>query len=131
MTIGSSNNQQQEHEAMTDERQSEPRVSENQETDTVTISTEQFYALLQAAGREINPETAEVKWWYAQTLDHYGVHDLPEEYQQVGREYFACALGTNLWISFADLPETTRDALWKKHSSKLAFPAGFEDFPFR
>jgi len=44
---------------MTDDRKiSEPRVSENQ--DTVTIRTERFYALLQAAGREINPETAEV-----------------------------------------------------------------------
>ena len=25
---------------------------------------------------------------------------------------------------FGDLPEETRDALWRRHKSKLAFPAG-------
>jgi hypothetical protein len=28
-----------------------------------------------------------------------------------------------VWVSFYDLPDATRDALWKKHQSKLAFPA--------
>jgi hypothetical protein len=118
MTIESSNNQQQENETMTDERQSEPRVSENQHT--VTISTELFYALLQAAGREIDPETAEVEWRYGLTLDPYGVHDLPEEYQQVGREYFACAPDTDLWISFQDLPEAL-GTLYRKNTSAGLF----------
>ena len=37
----------------------------------------------------IDPDTAEVTWWYAQTMDPYGIDPaLPEELQQVGREYF-------------------------------------------
>src|SRR6266446_5833747 len=60
-----------------------------------------------------------------QTLDPYGVYpELPEEYQQVGREYFARSPGSDVWVEFGDLPEASRDALWKKHRSKLAFPAG-------
>ena len=37
-----------------------------------------------------------------------------------------------MWVHFGDLPEATCEALWKKHSSQLAFPAGlipFELFP--
>jgi hypothetical protein len=77
------------------------------------------------AGLQIDPKTAEVFWRYAQTLDPYGVDpDLPEEYRQVGREYFARSPGSDVWVWFGDLPEATRNALWDKHSSKLAFPAG-------
>jgi hypothetical protein len=44
-------------------------------------------ALRQAVGLHIDPETAEVDCIYAQTLDPYGdFPNLPEEYQQVGRE---------------------------------------------
>jgi hypothetical protein len=94
---------------------------------------EQWLAIRKEAGLKIDPETAEVQYIYAQTLDPYGVDpDLPEEYQQVGREYFARSPGSDVWVHFGDLPEATREALWKKHSSKLAFPAGlipFELFP--
>jgi hypothetical protein len=61
------------------------------------------------------------------TVDPYGVWpEPPEEYQQVGREYFARSPGSEVWVHFSDLPEATRDALWKKHRRKLAFPAGLE-----
>ena len=94
---------------------------------TVEITVEYLDALRKAVGLQIDPETAEVEWFYAQTLDPYGDHpDLPEEYQQVGREYFARSPKSDVRISFHDLPEATRDALWKKHSSKLAFPAGLD-----
>jgi hypothetical protein len=44
---------------------------------------------IREAARRIDPYTARMIWWYAQTLDPYGIEpDLPEEYQQVGREYF-------------------------------------------
>lgn len=66
-------------------------------------------------------------WRYALTLDPYGVHpELPEELQQVGREYFARRPGGEVWVEFGDLPKKTRDALWNQHKSKLAFPAGLE-----
>jgi hypothetical protein len=58
-------------------------------------------------------------------LDPYGVErDLPQECHQVGREYFACGKGSDVWVWFGDLPDVTRSALWEKHESELAFPAG-------
>ncbi len=85
----------------------------------------QWLAIRKEAGLKIDPETAEVDWNYAQTLDPYGVHpDLPEECRQIGREYFARSPGSEMWVHFGDLPEKTRDALWTRHKSKLAFPAG-------
>ena len=90
---------------------------------------EQWLTIRKEAGQQIDPETAEVDWNYAYTLDPYGVDpDLPEELQQVGREYFARSPGSDVWVSFHDLPDATRDALWKKHKSRLAFPAGLPNF---
>jgi hypothetical protein len=84
-----------------------------------------WLAIRKEAGLKIDPETAEVDWIYAHTLDPYGVYpDLPEDCQQVGREYFARSPGGDVWVWFGDLPDATRDALWERHKSKLAFPAG-------
>jgi hypothetical protein len=92
---------------------------------TVEVTVKYLDALRQAVGLQIDPETAEIEWTYAQTLDPYGDDpNLPEEYQQVGREYFARSPGSDVWVWFGDLPDATQDALWKKHKSKLAFPAG-------
>jgi hypothetical protein len=92
---------------------------------TVKVTMKYLNALRQAVGLYIDPETAEVEWFYAHTLDPYGdVPDLPDEYQQVGREYFARSPGSDVWINLDDLPEATRTKLWEKHKSKLAFPAG-------
>src|SRR5947209_3619717 len=89
---------------------------------------EQWLAVRKEAGRRIDPHTAAVEWWYAQTLDPYGINpELPEEYQQVGREYFARSPGSDVWVNFCDLPEDVRDTLWNRHRRKLAFPAGLED----
>jgi len=97
---------------------------------TVEVTVEYLNALRKAVGLHIDPETAEVEWTYAQTLDPYGDGlDLPEEYRCVGREYFARSPGSDIWISFDDLPKGVREALWKKHQSKLAFPAGLLEMP--
>ncbi len=91
------------------------------------LTLQQWLAIRKEAGLKIDPETAEVEWIYALTLDPYDVYrDVPEEYQQVGREYFARSPGSDIWIWFGDLPNPIRDALWKKHKRKLAFPAGLE-----
>ena len=83
---------------------------------TVEITAKYLNALRKAVGLNIDPETAEVEWTYAQTLDPYGDDpNLPEEYQQVGREYFARCPGSEVWVCFGDLPDATRDALWKKY----------------
>lgn len=93
----------------------------------VTIRQDLWRALLRIAGRQIDPNTAEVVCTYRLILDPYGVHpDLPEEYQQVGQECFARAPGTEVWVSFDDLPKETLDRLRARHSRKLAFPAGLE-----
>ena len=79
-------------------------------------------------GLKINPETAEVRCIYAQTLGPYGVYpDLPEEYQQVGREYFARSPDGDVWVNFGDLPEATRDALWRKGCRQAGLPDEPED----
>jgi hypothetical protein len=84
-------------------------------TDDMTV--EQWLAIRKEAARQIDPETAEVHWWYVQTMDPYGVDpDLPEEYQQIGRGYFARSPGSDVWVSFYDLPEATVEALWAKES---------------
>ena len=90
---------------------------------TITIDAKYFYALMKITGQQIDPATAEVDWTYAQTLDPYGVHpDLPEEAQQVGRSYFARNPGSDIWVSFGDLPEVTLNAL--RHKRKAAFGIG-------
>ena len=67
---------------------------------------QEFLSIRGEAGLKIDPATAEVDWWYAQTLDPYGVDpDLPEELRQVGREYFARSPGIDVWVWFSDLPK--------------------------
>jgi hypothetical protein len=75
----------------------------------------------------IDPQTAEVTWWYAETLDPYGVDNLPLELQQVGREYFGRQPGSEIWVWFGDLPDDTCEKLWERHKHELAFPAGIRE----
>ena len=88
------------------------------------ISSEEFLAIRKAAGLKIDARSAEVTWCYAYTLDPYGIYELPEECRQAGREYFARASASDIWVWFGDLPQETREALWEAHKHKLAFPAG-------
>jgi hypothetical protein len=71
-----------------------------------------------AAGKLIDPATAEIEWRYAQTLDPYGDGlELTPEEQQVGREYFARDPGSDIWVNTGDLPEATCEAIWKRFES--------------
>jgi len=82
---------------------------------TFTVTAKYLDALRKAAGLHVDPETAIVKCEYRYTCDPYGDDpDLPIEYQQIGREYFARSPESNVWVLFEDLPDATRDALWKK-----------------
>jgi hypothetical protein len=113
---------------MTDE---EKRVKNaNKDSIANEMTVEQWLAIRKEAALKIDPETAEVDWTYAETLDPYGVQsDLPDEYSQVGRAYFAHSPGSDVWVWFGDLPDATQKALWERHRPKLAFPAGLEEFP--
>jgi hypothetical protein len=91
------------------------------------MEREQWLAIRREAGLKIDPETAEVMWTYTYVVDPYGIYDdLSEEEYCIGRSYFARSPGIDVWVSFYDLPEATRNALWERHKSKLAFPAGLE-----
>ena len=62
-------------------------------------------------------------------MDPYGVLDeweLPEEFHQVGREYWARSPGSDIWVNFGDLPDAVREEFWARHRSRIAFPAGIE-----
>jgi hypothetical protein len=72
----------------------------------------EFRSIRKEAGQHIDPATAEVDWEYVDLTDPYGINpDLPKECQHVGRMYFACSPGTNIWVWFGDLPEATAKAL--------------------
>jgi hypothetical protein len=76
-----------------------------------------------AAGLLLDPSTAEIDWNYALNQDPYGdgLPLLPQE-EQSGREYFARAPGSDIWVNVGDLPDATRDAIWKRfENTKGAF----------
>lgn len=73
---------------------------------------QQWLEIRKAAGREIDPETARLHWAYRYTMDPYGVEkDLPDECKQIGREWFARAPGSDIWVSFDDIPNPLIPAL--------------------
>lgn len=95
----------------------------NTETDKTdsNLSVEQWLQVRKEEALRIDAETAEVFWKYGLTMDPYGVFpDLPEEYRQVGREYFARSPGSDIWVSFSDLSAETAGKLWEMHKHKLA-----------
>ena len=89
-----------------------------------TAEIDQWLAARKREALNIDPKTAEVTWVYGQSFDPYDVRDLPEEYRQVQRHYFARAPGSEIWVVFDDLPDDTRETLLQMHESQLAFPAG-------
>ena len=106
-----------------------PDIPVKKKTASEKAEIKQWLAIREEAGLGIDPETAVVDCSWRQTFDPYGVCDeweLPEEFHQVGREYFARSPGSNVWVHFDDLPEETQSRLWTRLSRKLAFPAGLE-----
>jgi hypothetical protein len=73
---------------------------------------QQWLEIRKAEGLKIDPETAEVDWVYGFNMDPYGVQkDLPDECTQIGREWFARAPGSDIWVSFHDIPTALIPAL--------------------
>jgi hypothetical protein len=76
---------------------------------------QQWLEIRKTAGREIDPDTARLHWAYRYTLDPYGVQkDLPDEGKQISREWFARAPGSDIWVSFHDLPTALIPALRRR-----------------
>src|SRR5262249_10231312 len=83
------------------------------------MPVEQWLATRRETALLIDPENVEVTWHFAYVLDPYGViPDLSWEEKQIGRSYFARSPGSEVWVSFYDLPEATCEALWKNISRR-------------
>ncbi|MET4481204.1 hypothetical protein [Bradyrhizobium sp. F1.13.3] len=85
-----------------------------------SIVPEKFVAMWKLAGAEINPQSAIMAWAFRSVLDPYDIYGLPEKWTQVGRQYFARARESDVWVSFYDLPRETRDRLWQKYCGDVA-----------
>jgi hypothetical protein len=93
------------------------RTRSNDLPSTVKVSVKYLRALRRAVGQLIDPETADVNWWHVDLIDPYGDHEyLPPQLQCTGREHFARAPGTDVWIACGDLPEATYKRLSEIHS---------------
>ena len=104
-----------------------PDVPVKKRTAAEKAEIEQRLAIRKEEALKIDPETAEVHWTYAQTLDPYGVMDeweLPEEFDQIGREHFARAPGSDICVWFGDLPEETRAKLAHKEKPSFTIRGG-------
>ena len=79
------------------------------------LTLEQWLQIRKEEGLRIDPDSAEVTCSYAPVLDSYGVAQLIREEECVGRVYFARSPGSDIWVCFYDLPDGTREKLWKMH----------------
>ena len=68
-----------------------------------------------AAGLLIDPSTAETFWISENFFDVYsdGLPLFPQEIL-ISRKSFARAPGSDIWVCFRDLPDATREAIWKR-----------------
>lgn len=83
----------------------------------VKLSREEWLAIRNEAALTIDPETARVTWRYGEIVDPYAVHPVSEaENSCIGRLHFACAPESDIWVSFDDLPDAVREALWQRRS---------------
>jgi hypothetical protein len=106
-----------------------PDVRVQKKTASEKAEIEQWLAIRKEAGLKIDPETAEVDVTYGLTLDPYGVleeWELPKEFRQVGRQNWARAPGSDVWVHFSDLPDTVREKIRARQGLRIAFPAGLE-----
>jgi hypothetical protein len=85
------------------------------------MTPEQRLAIRREAALQIDPETAEVMWKHANIADPYGDYaDCPEVC--IGRVHFARPSGSDVWVSFDDLPDATVKAIEEKQELRRAFP---------
>lgn len=81
------------------------------------VSVKHFLESRKEAALKIDPRTARVLRTKVYGVDPYGVYSkIPELYKDdIYRDYYACAPGSEIWVYSEDLPEETRRALEMKH----------------
>src|SRR3982750_1642677 len=84
------------------------------------LTLEQWLQIRKEEGLRNDPESAEVTWSYAPVLDPSRVYQLLPEEECVGRVDFARSPGSDIWVCFYDLPDGTREKLWKTALSAAA-----------
>ncbi len=96
----------------------EPKTSEaeNSQDTHQQLDVKQWLQIRKDAGLMIDPETAELTWWHAEEFDPYGVRDdLPDELRGIiGRQHFARAPGTDVWVWVYDLPQPAKDRVLER-----------------
>ena len=94
---------------------------------TLNEESEVWLAIRKEAAKAINPANAKVCSEHGYGTDPYRIDpDLPVEYQQIGRNYFARAPGSDVWVSFHDLPQSVVEELWRRPARN---PSAFNDLP--
>jgi hypothetical protein len=83
------------------------------ESGELTKKGQQRWKMCLEAGLHIDPKTAEVKYEFMPYHDPYGL--LQVKYSDVPRHYFARSPGSDIWVSWHDLPEEVEGQLWRKH----------------
>jgi hypothetical protein len=97
----------------------DPQTGLLKESDDEIKKRKEWLAIRKKAGREIDPETAEVICKRANDWDPYGI--LPEvPTDDCSRHYFARSPGSDIWVWYRDLPAATWNALCEKHKAKMA-----------
>jgi len=86
-------------------------VVPTRESESAQASKKEWLAVRKEQALKIDPETAEVFWNHGQVLDPYGLYHLTDEEECIGRNYFARSPGSDVWVSFHDLPKAVCDRL--------------------
>jgi hypothetical protein len=77
-----------------------------------------FLADREEAAMLIDPENCEIMKHKTETLDPYGLFDVPDEWSCIGSARFVRNLPDGEWVWFGDLPEAILNALtkhWRRH----------------
>ena len=86
-------------------------------TTTDESERENFLAMYKEAGRKIDPETADIKMKEVCQGDPYEIYsysEIPPELNVGDWQCFFRSPGSDIWVNESDIPEITREALWKK-----------------
>jgi len=83
--------------------------AEDRLREMIDVRRELVYSVMREAGRQIDPNTAEVFGGKVDICDPYGLDPQPD--YCIGTVRFARAPGTALWVDFHDLPDATVDVL--------------------
>jgi hypothetical protein len=86
----------------------------SRESERSQIARKQWLFLRKQEALRIDPERVEIDCRFGNVSDPYGVEDLPDEYNCIGRNYFARSPGSDVWVSFHDLPDAVVRRIWAR-----------------